>query len=65
MRLDPLTPGQLSDTQRPLFESMKAGVSAKYSNFVTTRADGALLGPGTRGCMILRSDRASGISRRR
>lgn len=45
MRLDPLTPGQLSDTQRPLFESMKAGVSAKYSNFVATRADGALLGP--------------------
>ncbi|WP_342249104.1 carboxymuconolactone decarboxylase family protein [Sphingomonas sp. OTU376] len=45
MRLMPLAESQLSDAQRPLFESIKAGVGAKYQNFVTTREDGALLGP--------------------
>lgn len=45
MRLEPISPDQVSDAQRALFESMKAGASAKYQNFVTTREDGALLGP--------------------
>ena len=45
MRLPPIAPDELDPGQRPLFEDMKAGVSAKYSDFVTTRDDGALLGP--------------------
>ncbi len=45
MRVEPIPSNQLTDAQRPLFESMQAGVSAKYSTFVTTRTDGALLGP--------------------
>lgn len=45
MRLPPIAPEHLDDAQKPLFESMREGVSAKYQAFVTTRADGALLGP--------------------
>ena len=45
MRLPPITPAELNEEQRPLFESMKAGVAAKYGAFQTTRADGAMLGP--------------------
>lgn len=45
MRLPPIAPGDLSDAQRPLFDAMTAGVSAKFGGFTTTRADGALLGP--------------------
>jgi hypothetical protein len=43
--LTPIAPADLSEAQRPLFESMNAGVAAKYSLFTTVRADGALLGP--------------------
>lgn len=45
MRLPPIAPASLTDAQRPLFEAMREGVSAKYDAFVTTREDGALLGP--------------------
>lgn len=45
MRLDPIAPQDLSSEQRPLYEDMKAGVSAKYSLFRTMRDDGAFLGP--------------------
>ena len=45
MRLPPIPPADLTDEQRPLFTSMTAGVAAKYSDFQTTRKDGALLGP--------------------
>ena len=45
MRLPPIAPSDLTDEQRPLFEGMTAGVGAKYSDFKTTRDDGALLGP--------------------
>lgn len=45
MRLKPIAPDQLTEEQRPLFESMQAGVAAKYSDFVVARDDGALLGP--------------------
>jgi 4-carboxymuconolactone decarboxylase len=45
MRLPPIAPADLSAEQRPLFDSMRDGVAAKYSAFTTTRADGALLGP--------------------
>jgi hypothetical protein len=45
MRLQPIPPEALSATQRPLYDDMKAGVSAKYDAFTTMREDGALLGP--------------------
>jgi 4-carboxymuconolactone decarboxylase len=45
MRISPIAPTDLSDEQKPLFEAMSAGVSSKYSDFITTRPDGALLGP--------------------
>jgi 4-carboxymuconolactone decarboxylase len=45
VRLPPIAPAELSDAQRPLFESIKAGVAAKYGGFETERADGAMLGP--------------------
>jgi alkylhydroperoxidase family enzyme len=45
MRLPPIAPDDLTAEQRPLFESMTEGVAAKYGGFVTTRSDGALLGP--------------------
>ncbi|MDO6414211.1 carboxymuconolactone decarboxylase family protein [Sphingomonas sp. BIUV-7] len=44
-RLPPIGPEELTDKQRLLFEAMSVGVSAKYDAFITTRADGALLGP--------------------
>lgn len=45
MRLPPIAPAELTDAQRPLFDSIKAGVAAKYGGFETARADGAMLGP--------------------
>lgn len=45
MRLPPISPAELSSDQLPLFEEMRAGVSAKYDAFVTSRSDGAMLGP--------------------
>lgn len=45
MRLPPIAPSDLTEEQQGLFEAMSKGVSAKYSSFITTRADGALLGP--------------------
>jgi 4-carboxymuconolactone decarboxylase len=45
MRLPPIAPSDLTDAQRPLFDQMAAGVSAKFQDFTTTRDDGAMLGP--------------------
>jgi 4-carboxymuconolactone decarboxylase len=45
MRLSFLPPAELSAEQKPLYEEMKVGIAAKYSNFTTTRGDGAILGP--------------------
>jgi 4-carboxymuconolactone decarboxylase len=45
MRLAPIAPAHLTEDQEPLFAAMKAGVAAKYNNFITVRADGAMLGP--------------------
>jgi 4-carboxymuconolactone decarboxylase len=45
MRLPPIAPEALSEQQRPLYDSMMAGVSAKYTGFKTSRDDGAILGP--------------------
>jgi 4-carboxymuconolactone decarboxylase len=45
MRLPFISPAELSAEQKPLYENMKAGIAAKYSNFTTMRGDGAILGP--------------------
>ena len=45
MRLPFIPPVDISAEQRPLYEDMKVGVAAKYSNFTTMREDGAILGP--------------------
>lgn len=45
MRLQPLSPSDLTGRQRALYDDMKAGVGAKYQDFVTMREDGAFLGP--------------------
>jgi 4-carboxymuconolactone decarboxylase len=45
MRLPFIPPAELSVEQKPLYDDMKAGIAAKYSNFTTMRGDGAILGP--------------------
>jgi 4-carboxymuconolactone decarboxylase len=45
MRLSFIPPAELTPEQRPLYDDMKAGISAKYSAFTTIREDGAILGP--------------------
>jgi 4-carboxymuconolactone decarboxylase len=45
MRLSLIPPSDLTPEQRPLYEDMKAGISAKYSAFTTMRDDGTILGP--------------------
>ena len=45
MRLPLIPPAQLSPTQAPLYEDMRAGVEAKFQGFTALAADGALMGP--------------------
>ena len=45
MRLAPISPPDLTPEQRPLYEDMKVGISAKYNAFTTMRDDGTILGP--------------------
>jgi 4-carboxymuconolactone decarboxylase len=45
MRLPYLTPDQLSDEQKPLYEKFKSQISGGFTGFKTVREDGALLGP--------------------
>src|ERR1700689_947715 len=45
MRLPFIPPAELSAEQKPLYDDMKAGIAAKYSNFPTMRGAGAILGP--------------------
>jgi 4-carboxymuconolactone decarboxylase len=45
MRLALVPPSELTSEQLPLYEDMKAGISAKYSAFTTMRDDGTILGP--------------------
>jgi 4-carboxymuconolactone decarboxylase len=45
MRLSLIPPAELTSQQKPLYDEMKRGVAAKYSNFTTMRKDGAILGP--------------------
>ena len=45
MRLTFISPADLTPEQRPLYEDMKAGISAKYTTFTTMSDDGTILGP--------------------
>jgi len=45
MRLPLIAPADLSEAQKPLYADMKAGIASNFNDFVTTRADGALMGP--------------------
>jgi alkylhydroperoxidase family enzyme len=45
MRLPILSPKELSDEQKPLYEDMKQGIEAHFKGFTSIRDDGALLGP--------------------
>jgi 4-carboxymuconolactone decarboxylase len=45
MRLEPLSPEELSPEQTSLHERIKAGVEAHLQYFVSQRPDGALIGP--------------------
>jgi 4-carboxymuconolactone decarboxylase len=45
MRLALVPPSKLTSEQLPLYEDMKAGISAKYSAFTTMRDDGTILDP--------------------
>ena len=45
MRLAPIPPDQLSENQRALDESLRAGIKAHLQGFVSERKDGALIGP--------------------
>jgi 4-carboxymuconolactone decarboxylase len=45
MRLPLIAPSDLTPEQRPLYEDMKAGISAKYRSFRTMGDDGTILGP--------------------
>ena len=44
-RLPLLTPADLSEEQRPLYEDMKQGIANNFNAFQTINADGALIGP--------------------
>jgi 4-carboxymuconolactone decarboxylase len=45
MRLALVPPSKLTSEQLPLYEDMKADISAKYSAFTTMLDDGTILGP--------------------
>ncbi|MGI4853692.1 MAG: carboxymuconolactone decarboxylase family protein [Janthinobacterium lividum] len=45
MRLEPIAPADLSAEQRPLNDSMQAGVAKHLHGFIAKREDGALIGP--------------------
>jgi hypothetical protein len=50
MRLPLLPPTALSPEQRSLYDDMKAGIQRNFFNFKAIDDNGALLGPGIRGC---------------
>jgi alkylhydroperoxidase family enzyme len=45
MRLPLIPPPELSAEQKPLYESMRAGIAANFNAFRVERDDGALIGP--------------------
>jgi hypothetical protein len=65
MRLALVPPSKLTSEQLPLYEDMKAGISAKYSAFTGMRDDGRIWGLGARGYTIPNSVLPSGASPKR
>jgi len=45
MRLTPINPGELNDSQRALYESINKGIEASFTSFTAKLDDGSLLGP--------------------
>ena len=45
MRLPLIAPADLTDEQRPLYDSMKKGIASNFNAFKVLRDDGALMGP--------------------
>lgn len=45
MRLPLIPPADLTPEQKPLYESMRKGISGHFNAFVAERDDGALMGP--------------------
>jgi len=45
MRLPIVSPAELNDEQKPLYDDMKEGIDAHFKGFINIRDDGALLGP--------------------
>jgi alkylhydroperoxidase family enzyme len=45
MRLPVVSPADLNEEQKPLYEDMRKGIQASFKGFVNLRSDGALLGP--------------------
>ncbi len=45
MRLPLITPADLSLEQRPLYDSMRAGIASHFGAFTVEREDGALMVP--------------------
>lgn len=45
MRLPIIPPAELTAEQKPLYDSMRQGITANFQGFVNVRDDGALLGP--------------------
>lgn len=45
MRLPLIAPADMTDEQKPLYEDMKTGIAASFSDFKVIAADGSLMGP--------------------
>ena len=45
MRLPLIPPAELTDEQKPLYESMREGIASNFNLFLVEREDGALMGP--------------------
>jgi hypothetical protein len=52
MRLSFLPPAELSAEQKPLYEEMKVGIAAKYTNLPLRAGTGRYWGPGALGYTI-------------
>jgi 4-carboxymuconolactone decarboxylase len=45
MRLPLISPSELTDEQKPLYENMRKGITSNFNAFIAQREDGALMGP--------------------
>ena len=45
MRLPLIAPSDLTDEQKPLYDSMRKGIASNFNAFKVEREDGALMGP--------------------